>query len=396
MVEFQKINGSLVLKYESMPDQSWIYKKLDDGESVSIKRTFHVGSADLYGSSLSSSPEHEEPVEFLIATQKGEYFHFNKNILSIEFDLYIHKDVELTYRSFTAEKNVSIFSKINDLKPGDVHIGGPFPGALPEADFKRLIKQFPNTYELRKYVLARVSSVVRDFFDTKIDGEQKYHQYLNKKLSPKADELIELFKESEIQKFSILLEKLKNMLVNEISYSEAQWQSEILQIILLLFPKYIRVFKETPVKDTYNNKTRKLDFMLVDSSGNTDIIEIKQPFDKCIVTSNQYRDNYIPLRELSGTVMQIEKYIFYLTKWGRSGEEFLTKKYKSDLPNGFNIKITNPAGLIVMGRDGNLSVEQKQDLEVIKRKYKHVIDIITYDDLLRRLRFTIEQLKKHT
>jgi len=205
-----------------------------------------------------------------------------------------------------------------------------------------------------------------------------------------------MFKDNEIAKYKVLQQKLTEMLKNEPAYSEAQWQSDILQIILLLYPKYIRVFKEAPIKDTYNNKNRSVDFLLVDSSGNTDIVEIKKPFDKCIVTNNQYRDNYIPLRELSGTVMQIEKYIFYLNKWGRSGEGFLTKNYKDKLPDGFSIRITNPGGIIVMGRDSNLTPEQKQDFEVIKRKYKNVIDIITYDDLLGRLRFTIEQLEKHT
>jgi hypothetical protein len=81
-----------------------------------------------------------------------------------------------------------------------------------------------------------------------------------------------------------LLEKLKSMLDDEISYSEAQWQEELLQIILLLYPKYIYVFKEAPVRDTYNNANRNIDYLLIDSSGNTDIIEIKKPFDKCIVT----------------------------------------------------------------------------------------------------------------
>ncbi|MFY1612152.1 Shedu anti-phage system protein SduA domain-containing protein [Macellibacteroides fermentans] len=55
---------------------------------------------------------------------------------------------------------------------------------------------------------------------------------------------------------------------------------------------------------------------MVDSGGNIDIIEIKKPMDNCIITKSQYRDNFIPMRELSGTVMQIEKYIFYLNKWG--------------------------------------------------------------------------------
>ena len=57
-----------------------------------------------------------------------------------------------------------------------------------------------------------------------------------------------------------------------------------------------------------------------------------------------------------------------------------------------SIKITNPSGLIIMGRDNNLTAIQKQDFEVIKRKYKNVIDIITYDDLISRLKFTIAQL----
>ena len=90
--------------------------------------------------------------------------------------------------------------------------------------------------------------------------------------------------------------------------------------------------------------------------------------------------------------MQIEKYIFYLNKWGKAGEDYLTKYYKKELPAEFSIKITNPSGIIIMGRDNNLSPEQKQDFEVIKRKYKNVVDIITYDDLISRLKFTIEQL----
>jgi len=47
-----------------------------------------------------------------------------------------------------------------------------------------------------------------------------------------------------------------------------------------------------------------------------------------------------------------------------------------------------------MGRTKGLSKEQMQDFEVIKRKYKNVIDIITYDDLIGRLEFTIKQWSK--
>ena len=33
-----------------------------------------------------------------------------------------------------------------------------------------------------------------------------------------------------------------------------------------------------------------MDFLLLDSTGNVDIVEIKKPFDNCIMTKSKYRD----------------------------------------------------------------------------------------------------------
>jgi hypothetical protein len=408
MVEFEKINDALVLRYESeQSGNSWVYKRLKEDGGITIKGTFHLTLGHLCDESAFRLSQFEEdgdlddeyagePVEFRVAVLRGEYFVFDRQILGLDCDLLIHKDVALSDRSFTAEKRVSIFQKISELRPGRIVIGGTEPDSLPEAVFNGLIRHFPNTHELKRYVAARVSAVVRDFFETQVDGEKLYRRYMDRRLDSKARDILGMFREQEIQKYEFLHEKLADMLRREETYSEAQWQAEILQIILLLYPKYIRAFEKAPVKDTYNNTTRELDILLVASSGNVDIAEIKQPFGKCIVTSSQYRDNYIPLRELSGTVMQIEKYIFYFNKWGRAGEDFLTKRYKDQLPEGFTIKITNPGAIIIMGRDENLTEAQRHDFEVVRRKYKSVIDIITYDDLLRRLNFTIEQLRAKT
>ena len=78
---------------------------------------------------------------------------------------------------------------------------------------------------------------------------------------------------------------------------------------------------------------------------------------------------------------------------GKRGENLLITKYKDELPQGFKIHITNPKGFIIMGRENNLTNEQKHDFEVVKRKYKNVIDILSYDDLLNRLKLTIKQIK---
>ncbi len=395
MVEFQETQGLLILAYSSeRGDNGWVYRKIKEKGVAKVRGTFHVEKRDLFGASTAPSPKPHDPIEIKIGVRKGDYYRLDRRILRIDFDLWIHKDIDLDGRSFTSVKNVSIFAVVNKLAPGEIRIGGNRPGSISQKEFRRLIKAFPSTYELERYVGGRVSAVLRDFLEIKRDGQKQYHQYMNKKLgSGREDNLLDALKGNEIAKYKALHKRLTEMLQEEDSYTEAQWQSQILQIILLLYPKYIRVFKAVPVRDTYNGKTRQLDFLLVDSTGNVDIVEIKKPFEQAIVSTTVYRDNHIPLRELSGTVMQIEKYIFYLNKWGRIGEKVLTEKYKHQLPAKFKIQITNPSGIILMGRDVNLKPAQKQDFEVIKRKYKNVVDIITYDDLVGRLRFTIEQLE---
>ena len=398
MINFRKENNLLILEYQSDLDSPWAFQKLKNDEKITLKNTFTFFKNDLYSLDIDDLPEDDycEPVEFILAYLENKYFRIDSKILGTDISIFIHKDIKLSLKFFTAIKNISIFKKINEVVKEDIYIGGERSNSLPVSEFNQLLKNFPNTYEIKKYVDARLCSVLRNYFDSVVDAEQKYNSYMNKKVSKKGRNLSVLFKESELNKYYTILQKLKEMLENENSYNEKQWQEEILQIILLLYPKYIHVFKEVPVKDTYNNKNRSLDFLLVDSTGNVDVVEIKRPFDNCIVTKNTYRDNYIPLRELSGTVMQIEKYIFYLNKWGKKGEEVLTNKYKDKLADDFKIKITNPSGIIVMGRENDLSNIQREDFEVIKRKYKNIIDIITYDDLLKRLKFTIEQLKKET
>lgn len=95
---------------------------------------------------------------------------------------------------------------------------------------------------------------------------------MNNKFENKKDyDLINLFSYQECEKYNVLLDILKDMLNNEVNYTEKQWQGKILEIILLLYPKYIKVFSEVKIKDIYNNKVRRLDYMLIDSNGNIDI-----------------------------------------------------------------------------------------------------------------------------
>lgn len=395
MIEFTRYNDLLILKYLSEPDNQWLINGLNNDETVIVKHVFHFTKRDLYNSSVIKREESDTPLEFILGRRgKNGYIKINGRIFRIDISVFIDDAIRPSMDYFKAVKDISIFGKLSKIARQDIYIGGNNPTAIPKIEFRRLIRGFPNTYELQKYAEARISAVLKSYLDSFVDGEEKYNNYMNKKVSEKGADLLEHYRGSELEKYKAILHKLEKMLENENSYNEMQWQTEILQIIRLLYPKYICVFKGAPVRDTYNKKRREIDFLLVDSAGHVDIVEIKKPFDNCIVTKGMYRDNHIPLKELSGTVMQIEKYIFYLNKWGEKGEKILTEKYRKELPANFNIKIINPAGIIVMGRGNNMSSAQKGDFEVIKRKYKDIIDIITYDELLNRLRFTIDQFQR--
>lgn len=394
MIKFRKEHNLLILSYSPTDSSEWVHELLTKKESFELKKTFIFTNEDLYED---NDDEDEfdlfDDVEFVLGHIINQYYLINGEKLGINHDVYVSTELNVKKEHFITHNNISIFRKIANLVNQDIYIGGKQANNLPLEEFEKLVKSFPNTYEIKKYVNARLSVILRNYFESTPDSVKDYERYMNLKSSLKGNSLKNIFRDSELNKYIIIREKLKNMLSNEIKYNEKQWQSEILEILLLIFPKYILVFEEVKVRDTYNNKDRKLDYLLIDSGGNVDIVEIKKPFDNSIVTKTQYRDNYIPMRELSGTVMQIEKYIFYLNKWGRDGENWLTKKYKNEIPENFQIHITNPSAIIIMGREVGLSKEQLQDFEVIKRKYKNVVDIITYDDLLNRLNYIIEQLK---
>lgn len=384
--EFDGPNLFLIYTPENNSGE-WLRHQLElTGEASISARLFHVTRERLVDLDQGVGDYDEEDFVFRIGIVSAGYYCIDRDVLGINFDLDIHVSIRLERKIFCAERNISIFRRFNDFALESLTIGGEQEGTLPAEVFGQLLKKFPNSYELDRYAKARISSIIRNHLPIENDFQIDYESYLNKKESHKGSQPLEVLAPYESEKFGELVEKMEQMLEHSSAYSEKQWQDEILQIVLLLFPRYIRAFKEGPVNDSWANKTRRIDFLLVDASGFIDVIEIKKPSEQHLVTSNRYRDNHVPLRELGGTIMQVEKYLYHFNRWGQKGEVKLKKKYASELPKDFEIKIVNPNGLIIMGRDKGLTDEQKSDFEVIRRKYRNVLDIVTYDDLLRRLK----------
>lgn len=382
--------NKIFLEYYSYNGIEWIISKFNNKQKIKIKHTFWLSEEDL--ASL-----YDEPLIFQIGYLDNDYYRIYSKILNTNNDVLFHERIKLKLKYFIVNSNFSILSRFEKLANQQIIIGGEKENSISLQVFTEIVDSFPSKIELKYYLDSRITNVLSQYLEGVKDAGKLFENYIEKRNKIGNLNTIPSIKSYEYEKYHFLLTTLKNMLVNINNYSERDWQNKILDIILILYPKYIKCYSEVSIKDYYTNPlktiTRYIDLMLIDSNGNVDVIEIKKPFDNCIISKNTYRDNYTPMKELSGTIMQVEKYIFHLNKWGIEGEKNLSKKYKDNLPLDFRIRITNPKGIVILGRNNNLREEQLFDLEIIKRKYSNLIDIITYDDLILRLENLLEKYK---
>ncbi len=385
MIDFEKKNDKIFLHYTpETPPFDWIPRKLEEDDSIRIAKTFSFTDEDLLTSEKELSKYdfdmNDEAYTFILGTLDGEYYKIKSDILGTQHDVLISKDLSISRKTFVANRDISIFARIDDLIEEKIVIGGSRENAIPIEDFKNLLANFPTTTELNHYARSRISLILKDYLGSVTDAQKKLDDYLKKKNPIKRVPEIPEFYEYEIQKYIYIRDSIKEMLKDSKNYSEGEWQDLMLRFILLIFPKYIAVLKNVNIKDHYSKADkitdRYIDLALVDVNGNLDVIEIKQPFDDCLLSNRTYRDNYTPKKELSGTIMQAEKYLFHLNKWGVAGEKKITEKYKAQVPAGMKIKITNPKAMIILGRSKDFANDQNFDFEIMKRKYANILDII--------------------
>ena len=188
-IDFEPHDDLLVLVYRPQDGLEWLREKLK-GEDHTIQNKFTVNEKDIYQQEKSSGDDvwkniyENYEVRFKIAKKEQGFWNFDKRIMGVEFDLRIDASIQLDARCFTAVRNRSIFRSINSITDTkSISIGGAlYDGdCISEDDFRSLIVQFPNTYELDKYVRARIAAVLKDRFLFLDDYERSYHGYLNKK-----------------------------------------------------------------------------------------------------------------------------------------------------------------------------------------------------------------------
>jgi len=389
----------LLYQPDRFNDARWLDEKLQQDGDVTLRRTFTFSSTDMLTKPTSYDVDGDQERVFLLGMLEGDYYKIRKDILGLKHDLLLDSKMKMTSATFIAQRDISVFRRIDDLIDEPIMVGGNNENAIPLADFEQLLQTFPTSTELTYYARARIVRVLKDYFGTMSDAEGQLNQYLSRKKRLPATSRESIVSSFELKKFEYVYAELESMLKQVDEYSEKDWQVKILGLILFVFPKYVAVLENVHIKDFYTNLTkstdRYVDLMLVDANGCIDIIEIKKPFSNALVTRSAYRDNHTPKKELAGSVMQAEKYLFHLNKWGYAGEQEIFKKRKSEIPAGMELKITTPKAMILLGRDNDFIGQQRFDFEIIRRKYANILDIMTYDDLLRRVANIIEMMRRH-
>jgi len=390
-VDFETNGNELILVYTPERGSEEIKNRLISEDGVLIKKTFFVNQILLR--EFDDDFDYEEILRFCIGTVGEHYTHLDSEVFRTKHSFYFANEIKLNYKMFIAHRDIAILRKIDEVIEHDFYIGGDWEAhnGIPKETFENLISKFPKTAELDKYAHKRIASIIKDYFPECDKYETIYEKFIGSKsnsFAPATSTVSKFNIQIELEQFSVAYQELNDMIDRYEAIDEKQWQEKIHNILQLLYPKYICCAREIKFYGGKNDK--QPDFLLVDANGFVDILEIKKA-DVRVLT--QYRNNYVAAREISGAIQQIEKYIFCLNSSNKAQED-VSKKLIEFLPDSIEVKFVNPQGILIAGRSNNFDHEQLRDFELIKRQYKHVADIMTYDDLAQRLSNIIAALEK--
>jgi hypothetical protein len=338
--------------------------------------------------------------EFNVGTMEDGYYVIPKRILSSGHDMLIHKTVTISIDFFSGTVlNTRIVPIIDKMIAQPLIVGGERNGAIPEKDYISLLRRFPTREQLHYYAQSQVEGVLCEYYPQTEESSRILQEYIERRYKRadrvygrlmaqrNVDSALSAIREIDCAKMRFALNRMEELLAGCEKYREKIWQREIEKILLLAFPQYVAKVPHLRMPDSIGDANhRVIDIALVSMTGCVDIVEIKRPEEGQLLSQKpNYRMNYFPSRKLSGVVMQAEKYLINLQRWGSRGEETIKKLTKVDA-----VFIRSPRAIIITGRSAELDSERKAaDFEVVKRKYAHMLDIVTYDDLVNRLKNVI-------
>ena len=254
MIRILKEQSRLLLTYQPgrFNDIGWLDEKLRQNGSVTLRRTFTFSSADLTKIVRQSHMDDDSERAFVLGVPQDGYYRINKDILGLKCDLLLDRTMKLEPRTFVANRDISVFRRIDELIEEAIIVGGESENAIPLADFDQLLKTFPTSTELTHYARSRIARVLKDYFGSLSDAEGQLNEYLAKKPKLVTSSREKVLEKSELKKFEYIHAEIIEMLQAAEAYSEKDWQRKILGLLLFIFPKYVAVLENVHIKDFYS------------------------------------------------------------------------------------------------------------------------------------------------
>lgn len=225
MIDFLKTlhPSKLVMRYSPEGEHSdWLVEPLKSEDDIPLSgRTLHVRQ-ELYLPDLEDRDYFMDACyHFAVGELDGEYYLMDRRFLGIKYKLYLHQSLRFRKALFVAATNIPIFRGFNNYGLTEIRVGGDDPNAIPANVYEDLLRQFPNTYELKRYAGARVSGLLRNYIPIDTDFAAKYQKYMAKKASAKGSAPRDQFGEYESEKFFALIAKIESMLGDADAYPGA-------------------------------------------------------------------------------------------------------------------------------------------------------------------------------
>jgi hypothetical protein len=185
MIDFIKRENQLLMRYApERGDDNWLVQPLESSDDIPLSgRTLFV-RGEIYRPEIGDGEFIMDACyRFAVGLLIDDYYKIDRRFLGIEYDLFMHRSIKFRRMTFVAETNIPIFRGFNDYGFSSLYIGGEHPDALPAEVFEEMLRQFPNTCELKKYALARVSSMIRNYVPIQNDYAADYSRYMTRKTS---------------------------------------------------------------------------------------------------------------------------------------------------------------------------------------------------------------------
>ena len=396
-ISFEKKDSQLILCYE--PEKDWIEEKLADDQEFKIYKTFSFSKKDLISKDEDSPIGYE--YKFVFGEKVQNYFKIDKEKISATFDLYIDASLSIDQSWFvtSSSKRSRYQDKTGEEKSSSIYgnILYAFKNFYKHDKLfidKDFVKIFPTATNVKYQTLSIFTNLLKSELDV-VNYEEIYGRYKSREISVrnkediKTEEICKQEKVKYIYAKDQLLKSLERSAAGEFIH-EDEFSKLIAQIFCFLNPKYVKIQTKLNISDYTGARANcQADLSLIDCEGNIDLIEVKSPQAyPNLFRKRPYRNHYVPSGELSGAINQLEQYLKCLTKM--TTEEISNKNPALQNEMGeIKLKAVHPKGYIIFGRDsasfnGDNVNQKRLDFELIKNTYKDVVDIITFDELIKR------------